>query len=415
MVPNGWDRKSLAELCDKPVSYGIVQTGPRVEKGVPCLRVVDLTRREMSLGNMITTSPEIHQAYKRTTLEVGDIVMALRGEIGLAKLVDNEVAGANITRGLARISANPERALPEFLLWEIRSPDFRADLIRRVGGSALQEISLSELRKTKTLVPPIEEQKKIAKILSTWDEAIATTEQLLANSEQQKKALMQQLLTGKKRLPGFEGEWRQLSLTDIGDISSAGVDKKSDKNEMKVRLLNYLDVFRKEFIFNQELQHEVTAPDAKIASCDVRKGDVFFTPSSETRDELAFPAVACETMPGVVYSYHVVRLRPKIKLDLNFSAYLFQTREFKRQAYRAGDGSGQRYVISQKAFRRMEVSVPSISEQEAIGRVLRAASDEIIELSQELDFLIEEKKALMQQLLTGKRRVKVDEAERATA
>ena len=88
MVPNGWDRKSLAELCDKPVSYGIVQTGPRVEKGVPCLRVVDLTRREMSLGNMITTSPEIHQAYKRTTLEVGDIVMALRGEIGLAKLVD---------------------------------------------------------------------------------------------------------------------------------------------------------------------------------------------------------------------------------------------------------------------------------------------------------------------------------------
>tara|TARA_Y100001001_G_scaffold139764_1_gene142816 strand:- start:544 stop:1638 length:1095 start_codon:yes stop_codon:yes gene_type:complete len=364
---------------------------------------------------MITTSPEIHQAYKRTTLEVGDIVMALRGEIGLAKLVDNEVAGANITRGLARISANPERALPEFLLWEIRSPDFRADLIRRVGGSALQEISLSELRKTKTLVPPIEEQKKIAKILSTWDEAIATTEQLLANSEQQKKALMQQLLTGKKRLPGFEGEWRQLSLTDIGDISSAGVDKKSDKNEMKVRLLNYLDVFRKEFIFNQELQHEVTAPDAKIASCDVRKGDVFFTPSSETRDELAFPAVACETMPGVVYSYHVVRLRPKIKLDLNFSAYLFQTREFKRQAYRAGDGSGQRYVISQKAFRRMEVSVPSISEQEAIGRVLRAASDEIIELSQELDFLIEEKKALMQQLLTGKRRVKVDEAERATA
>ena len=288
-------------------------------------------------------------------------------------------------------------------------------MIRRVGGSALQEISLSELRKTKTLVPPIEEQKKIAKILSTWDEAIATTEQLLANSEQQKKALMQQLLTGKKRLPGFEGEWRQLSLTDIGDISSAGVDKKSDKNEMKVRLLNYLDVFRKEFIFNQELQHEVTAPDAKIASCDVRKGDVFFTPSSETRDELAFPAVACETMPGVVYSYHVVRLRPKIKLDLNFSAYLFQTREFKRQAYRAGDGSGQRYVISQKAFRRMEVSVPSISEQEAIGRVLRAASDEIIELSQELDFLIEEKKALMQQLLTGKRRVKVDEAERATA
>ena len=226
---------------------------------------------------------------------------------------------------------------------------------------------------------------------------------------------MQQLLTGKKRLPGFEGEWQNLSLGELGEVSSAGVDKKSNSTEKTVRLLNYLDVFRREFILDNELSYEVTAPSKKIESCNVKKGDIFFTPSSETRDELAFSAVACETMPGVVYSYHVVRLRPKVKLDLNFSAYLFQTPLFRRQAYKAGDGSGQRYVISQKSFRKMEVFVPPLVEQEAIGRVLRSSSETIQVLRDVIESLRKEKKALMQQLLTGKRRVKIDKAEEAMA
>src|SRR5690625_4296045 len=149
--------------------------------------------------------------------------MALRGEVGLVRQIDTKLVEANITRGLARISAKPHIVAPEFLLWELRSPKFRADLMRRVGGSALQEISLSELRKVQTLIPPLPEQKKIAQILSTWDKAITTTEQLLANSQQQKKALMQQLLTGKKRLLDksgvrFSGEWSSYLLEKLEEL-----------------------------------------------------------------------------------------------------------------------------------------------------------------------------------------------------
>ena len=259
-------------------------------------------------------------------------------------------------------------------------------------------------------LPPLPEQKKIAQILSTWDQAITATERLLENSQQRKKGLMQQLLTGKKRLPGFVGEWEKTTLGAIGRISSAGVDKKIVEGEKSARLLNYLDVFRREFIFDHELTHEVTAPERKIANCDVRKGDVFFTPSSETREEVGIPAVAVEDMPGVVYSYHVVRFRPSRPLDLSFAAYAFQTDEFRSQTYRLCDGSGQRYVLSQDDFRSIQITVPDLAEQKAIGLVLKAASDEILALSDRINCLKQEKKALMQQLLTGKRRVQVEAA-----
>ena len=160
MVPNGWKSYQLSELCAKPISYGIVQTGENIEDGISCLRVVDLSNEKMNPNEMIKTSHEINQAYKKTILEDNEIVMALRGDVGLVRLIDANLVGANITRGLARISAKKGIIHPEYLLWELRSPRFRADLIRRVGGSALQEISLSELRKINTSVPSLNEQIK---------------------------------------------------------------------------------------------------------------------------------------------------------------------------------------------------------------------------------------------------------------
>jgi type I restriction enzyme S subunit len=257
-------------------------------------------------------------------------------------------------------------------------------------------------------IPPLPEQRKIADILSTWDQAIEKTEALLANARTQKRALMQQLLTGKRRFPAFEGQpWKEVRLGDVGIVSSAGVDKKSESGQPDVRLLNFLDVFRREFIFDQELDHVVSAPPAKVEKCNVRCGDIFFTPSSETRKDIAISAVAAEDMLGVCYSYHVVRFRLTEPWDLNFRAYVFQNDDFRKQAYKLGDGGGQRYVISQGNFRNMVVRVPSVAEQQQIGRILRAASEEVTELERQIIKLRTEKKALMQQLLTGKRRVVV--------
>lgn len=345
-------------------------------------------------------------------LSAGDMLVAMTeqapGLLGSTMFVPTDARYLHNQR-LGLIQPNGDDQIDLRYLHSLMStPRVRRRISAEAGGTKVKHTSPGKIAALEVELPPLPEQRKIAEILSTWDKAIETTEALLATATRQKRALMQQLLTGNRRFPEFEGqEWKTVRLGDVGTISSAGVDKKSNPDEAKVRLLNFLDVFRREFIFDGELNHAVTAPNAKVKKCDVRKGDVFFTPSSETRDEIAIPAVAAEDMPGVCYSYHVVRYRLDEDWALNFRAYVFQTDDFRRQAYRLGDGSGQRYVISQDNFRNMTVRIPSKQEQERIGTILKAASDEIERLTQSIGHLRTEKKALMQQLLTGKRRVVV--------
>ena len=139
--------------------------------------------------------------------------------------------------------------------------------------------------------------------------------------------------------------------------------------------------------------------------CAVQKGDVFFTPSSETRDDIGISAVAMEDIPDAAYSYHVVRLRLFQNWDLRFRAYAFKTKAFFDQAETLCDGSGTRYVISLDKFRSIMVSVPSIEEQTAIATVLSDMDAEIEIIEAKLAKSRQIKQGMMQELLTGKTRL----------
>ncbi|MCP1728440.1 type I restriction enzyme S subunit [Natronospira proteinivora] len=411
MVPEGWKEKPLAQVCRKPVSYGIVQTGTPQENGIPCLRVVDLTKAQMDLEEMITTSSEIHYSYKRTSLEVGDIVMALRGEVGLVRLIDETVAGSNITRGLARISADGEDVISEYLLWELRSPRFRADLIRRVGGSALQEISLAELRKTKTWLPPVPEQRKIAKILSTWDEAIATTEQLLANSEQQKKALMQQLLTGKKRLPGFEGEWNEFRL---GTLFHRVREKNAGQSENVVTISGRDGLVKQGDYFKKSVASEIL-DDYYL----LRNGQFAYNKSYSN----GYPMGAIKRLnrysKGVVTTLYICfEVADEEEADGDYFEQYFEAGLLNNGLSKIANEGGRAHGllnVKPSDFFNLKVHAPDIDEQKRIAAVLSRADTEVLLVLRRLEALKAEKKALMQQLLTGKRRVRVNEAEAESA
>ena len=272
-------------------------------------------------------------------------------------------------------------------------------------ATGLPSLSQNIINNLKIPLPPLLEQKKIADCLSTWDVAIEKQSQLINALTQRKKALMQQLLTGKKRLPGFSDEWKEVKLGDIGEISSAGVDKNIVEGEKPIRLLNFLDVYRRDFLYSHEQNHWVTANDYKIEKCSIKKGDVFFTPSSEVPNDIAISAVAMENFDNVVYSYHIVRFRIKEKWDLRYKAYAFKTDEFFKQAQRICDGSGQRYVISQNNFKNIKIKIPSLEEQTAIAEILATADRELQLQKEKLAQLQTQKKGLMQVLLTGKKRL----------
>lgn len=410
-VPLGWKYDLLDKFAERCSGHTPSKSFPEYYNGgIKWISLADSYR--LDKGYLYETDNEIsEEGIKNSSAELHPAeTVVLSRDAGIGKSGVMAVPMAVSQHFIAWRCDNKEKLNSWFLYNWLQLN--KAEFERQAVGSTIKTIGLPYFKKLKIAVPPYSEQKKIAQILSTWDNAITTTEQLIANSQQQKKALMQQLLTGKKRLLDdngvrFSGEWEEKKLGDIGEIRSAGVDKKIVDGEIPVRLLNFTDVFKRSYIYSKELNHWVTAPEAKIKNCDVKQGDVFFTPSSETQDEAGIPAVAAEDIPDACYSYHVVRFRIKEKWDLNYKAYAFTTRQFRRQIDRLADGSGQRYVVSQDAFRSIIVNYPRYDEQVAIGRVLRNCDDEIEALQGKLTALKQEKKALMQQLLTGKRRVLV--------
>ncbi|EDK25995.1 type I restriction-modification system, S subunit [Vibrionales bacterium SWAT-3] len=386
MVPNGWEEKSLKDICQKTISYGIVQTGENIENGVPCVRVVDLSKNTLNPVEMIKTSDKIHQSYKKTILCEGELMMALRGEIGLVKKVTPELVGANITRGLARLS--PIKSVDsDYLLWTLRSNKIKNELSRKSGGSALQEIALGSLRKVVLPIPPLPEQRKIAQILSTWDRGIATTEKLIDASKQQKKALMQQLLTCQKRLvdpetgKAFQEEWEDTHLSNITVI------KKGKALSAKNLVAGSYPVIaggKSSPYSHVDFTHENVIT---VSASGAYAGYVSYHPYKIWASDCS-----------------VVTAKPA-----NYLGFIFQWLQLNQiRIYSMQSGGAQPHIYP-KDLEVMKLRVPKIEEQQKIASVLTAADKEIEVLEAKLAHFKQEKKALMQQLLMGKRRVRVDE------
>ncbi len=335
----------------------------------------------------------------------GDIIIADTAEdntVGKAVEIQNITDKEKVIAGLHTMLCRPRKEnvfSNKFLGYFINSSTYHNQLIPLITGIKVSSISKTGIKTTSIIIPPLPEQKKIAEVLSDVDSLIERTQQLIDKKKNLKIATMQKLLTPKK-------DWIVKSLGEIGDITGAGIDKKINSKESPIRLVNFLDVYHNDFIYSNMLNHWVTAKKEKIQKCKVKKGDIFFTPSSEMRWDVALSAVAIEDIEDAVYSYHLVRLRLKEKFDLKFSTYMFNTRAFLKQAETLCEGSGKRYVITLPKFREMEVCYPkSIVEQEKISTILFDIDSEIEKLEQELSKYKDLKIGMMQELLTGKIRL----------
>ncbi len=292
-----------------------------------------------------------------------------------------------------------------YISYLLSTQKYRRKTLSLARGTTIKHLYPTTFLSYKIALPPAPEQRAIATALSDVDALLGALERLITKKRDLKQAAMQQLLTGQTRIPGFHGEWEVKRLGDVGEISSAGVDKKIRPDEVPVRLVNYLDVYQKDFIYSEDLNHWVTAPPHQAKRCAVQKGDVFFTPTSETRDDIGISAVAMEDIPDAAYSYHVARLRLREPWDLCFRTYAFKTRAFLDQAETLCDGNGTRYVISQGKFRSMTVQVPPIPEQTAIAAVLTEMDAELAVLEQRQAKTRALKQGMMQELLTGRTRL----------
>ena len=404
-IPKGWSVKKLGEISCL-IAGNAFNSEDFIDMGIPLIRISNIADDGIVLDENTAFLPESFlKENSKFVIRQTDLLIAMSGattgKMGINTFSEPMLLNQRVC--IIRAKDVLQNFLNQYLFTH------KKDILRQSYGGAQPNIGNNDIKKIKVLLPPLEEQEKIAGILGTWDEAIEKLSSLIEQKKRLKKGLMQKLLTGQTRLPGFTQPWKEVKLGEIGTISSAGVDKKIVEGEDLVELLNYMDVYKKDFLYKTDTSMTVSAPMRQIKNCNLRKGDIFFTPSSETPDDIAHSAVVMEDIPNGVYSYHIIRLRPTTLIDLKFSAYAFKTAKFYKQAYAWCEGSGQRYVISQDDFRNMKIYIPSnISEQHAIADVLSTSDDEINLLNQKLEALKEQKKGLMQQLLTGQIRVKVN-------
>jgi type I restriction enzyme S subunit len=406
-IPQDWDVKRLGELGS------IVRGGsprpagdPRYFNGnfIPWLTVAALTNipeHALEVTETVGFLTEEGASHSRT-LAAGTLIIANSGAtLGVAKILGVTCCAND---GIAAI-VNQQSGEKPFICYYINT---RTKSLRDVvaTGNGQPNLNTGLIRSIAVPCPPPPEQRAIASALSDVDALLGGLDRLIAKKRDLKHAAMQHLLTGQTRLPGFHGEWDVKTLDELGEVSGAGVDKKTRLDEPPVRLVNYMDVYRRSFIYSKDLDHVVSARAEQVARCAVRKGDVFFTPSSEMPFDIAASAVAMEDIPDAAYSYHVVRLRLAADWDLPFRAHIFHTQEFLDQAARASEGSGVRYVITQGRFRGLSVRFPKDKpEQTAIASVLSDMDAELAVLEARRDKTRYLKQAMIQELLTGKMRL----------
>ena len=162
-------------------------------------------------------------------------------------------------------------------------------------------------------------------------------------------------------------------LGDLGVFENIGVDKKTVPNEKLVKLLNYMDVYKNPYIDETIPQMIVSASDKKILQCSVEKGDIFITPTSETKDDIGHSAVILETITDCCYSYHLMRYRlNEVNMTTSFYIrYLFEGGDVQKQIYKYAKGL-TRYGLSKYDFAKIKIPVPPLPVQEEIVRILDA-------------------------------------------
>ena len=178
-MPEGWSQRPLSSVVQRgrKITYGIVQPGGFVDIGVPLVRGGDYSGGWTDLINIKRVRPEIDALYKRSRLKAGDLLITIVGaNTGRTAVVPSWLDGANITQTTARIAVDGEMAAPTYVLQWLKSHLGQEEVRKNVKGVAQPGLNLEDVERFSFSAPAVAEQRRIAAVLDTWDDAIATAE-----------------------------------------------------------------------------------------------------------------------------------------------------------------------------------------------------------------------------------------------
>ncbi|MCF3988356.1 restriction endonuclease subunit S [Pseudomonas aeruginosa] len=291
-----------------------------------------------------------------------------------------------------------------FLYYWLQSkkPEFE----RIANGNTIKTIGLPYFKELTIPLPPLEEQKHIASALSGIDTLISSLDQLIAKKRDIQQTTMQQLLTGQIRLPGFRGEWNVKPMRALGNTYGGLAGKtKIDFGHGEARYIPFMNVMTDTVIDASWLEPVDVAPDE--AQNLAKKGDLFFNGSSETPEEVGFCSVLLDEIPNLYLNSFCFGFRFNTAARVNglFFAYWFRSKAGRAAMSVLAQGA-TRYNIAKSAFMQLEIPQPLEEEQTAISTVLSDMDAELAALETRRDKARQIKQGMMQELLTGRIRLK---------
>lgn len=403
-IPDDWDVSKIAQVASR-VTNGYVgpvlehQTLNAVDK-VRYLQGFNVRPNRIELINESYVSAEFDRAHPKSRLEENDILTVQSGHIGTTARVPKELVGSNC-HALIITRPRPELIDSRYLTAYLNSHVGQARMRGLHVGSSIVHINTSELAEFRVPLPPLPEQRKIADILTTWDEALTQLDALIEARERRKKALMQQLLTGKKRFPPFAKKpWKKVRMGEVLKRVFRPIDWSAEMSLSLVSLRRRCGgLFRRPEMLGADYKtqdlHELRADDFLISKRQVAHGAWgLVTPEFAGSHVSKEYAILVNTAPE--------------KLHMPFFAWLSQTPRMIRLSRVASTGVHiEKLIFDPVVFLRDSIRIPSdLEEQRQIAAILDTADQQLTLLRTQRTALDQQKRGLMQRLLTGKLRVK---------
>ncbi|MCB9163587.1 MAG: restriction endonuclease subunit S [Flavobacteriales bacterium] len=397
-IPLDWSDPRLIDIVrdDSPICYGLVQVGAHVSDGVPVLAIKDLNGDYVS--GVHRSAPAIERVYIRSRVRSGDVLISVKGTTGRVGTVPQSFIG-NISRDLARLRLKEEVA-STYCAQMLQSALAQKRIATVVVGTTRQELSIAALRDIRIPLPPSkDEQDTIATALSDVDGLLAGLDALIAKKKAIKQGAMQQLLTGKQRLPGFKGEWVVASIEEVAKRITGfwGSGEENADTPKRARIIRAGDV-------SADGKLTATAErflsDAAFLTAKCDRGDVVITVSGNGLGKVWL----CDGRPDVCVSNFVRALKPRKQLA---GAYLY---------YQLCSSRAQQLLVEYTAtsaypnlrpnfFGVSWLPLPTLEEQTAIAEVLSDMDAELGALEARRVKTALLKQGMMQELLTGRTRL----------
>lgn len=390
-IPEDWEVKRLGDLCENKGDYGLNAPATDYSVNLPTyLRITDIDDN----GNFIHSAKKSvdNISAKEYYLKDGDIVFARTGAtVGKTYLYDVRDGQLVYAGFLIKFSPNPNKLIPYYLKAHTETKDYMNWVAITSQRSGQPGINAAEYCSLKLAIPPIKEQERICNVLQLWDTAIAKQTALIENLTLRKRGLMQQLLTGKKRLEGFGGEWERIKAGEI----FKSISVKGNGSEVLLSATQEHGVIPRD-----QLESRVTMPTGDTNSFKLVEVGDFVISLRSFQGGLEY-----SEHRGIVSPAYTV-LKPIVEIDKSFYRYYFKSAEFIGHLAIAVIGIRDGKQISYEDFCFVKIPYPNIKEQKAISSVLLQADKEIELANKKLAATQEQKKGLMQVLLTGKKRIK---------